>query len=305
MDMQTCFYEGDRLSESVAKYVSQIARTKAKSHNSVDYTKPFIFLNGSNKHHNRTLEFVRRLPDIDGYIHIDHHDDIAILSGGSGVGPASFVESILDLGKIVIFVGQRYWSHEISFLGEKCIMLLRNNLQRYKPLRNVFFLEEKGQYVFCPSNVLEKNLSVIKNALESPNIERIFLLKEYSSKINVSHKIEIFQRQDLPWKPSFPELYPALILKWRGHSFSNFSLHKVYVSIDLDVLRTGLAMCDWQDALSALAVEDILQKLEEISRQSSVVAGDICGIAYYHEPTLRTISIIYKGLRESIESFRY
>jgi len=304
MYVQTCFYEGDKLSKSTAEYIGKSAQSIVKPHTSVDYAKPFIFINGSNEHHNRTLEFVRHLPNIDGYIHIDHHDDIAISSNGSGAGPASFVESILSLGKIVIFVGQRYWSHKIWFKGKKRTMLLRNNLQRYRPLHNIFFLEKNGQYIFCPSNIIDKNFSIIKSALESPNIEKVFLLEEYSSKIDVSGKIEIFSRRDLRWKTSFPELYPALVLKWRGCRFNSFNLDEVYISIDLDVLKAGLVECDWQNSLSALTVEQIVQNLKQISRRSKVFAGDICGIASYHKATLRTIGIIYESLRKSIEYSR-
>ncbi|MEM3579824.1 MAG: hypothetical protein QXQ64_00990 [Candidatus Bathyarchaeia archaeon] len=107
------FFEGDKLSESIAKYISRTTRTNVSPHSSIDYTRPFIFINSSNRHHNRTFEFVKLLSHINGYVHIDNHDDIALLPGASRTGPANFVESILALGKIV----KRYGQSNIQFLN--------------------------------------------------------------------------------------------------------------------------------------------------------------------------------------------
>lgn len=300
MDVQTCFYDGDKLSERIAKYLDKTFRVDAKPHFSIDYSKPFIFINGSNTHHNRTLEFVRPLIHVDGYVHVDNHDDIAILSGGSRLGSANFVESILALGKVVIFVGQNYWSHEVVFRGEKQIMLLRNNLCRYKPLRNIYFLSRHGSLVFCPMNAFDQSCSVITDALSSFNIQRIFLLDECASKIPLSNKIELYRRDDLQWNPNFPELYPAFILKWRGYNFANPSLNEVYVSIDLDVLKVGYVECDWQDNSSTLSVSDVIKIINQISQKSKIVAADICGAANCHKSTLRLMTLLYECLRKSI-----
>lgn len=303
MDVQTCYYEGDKLSERIAKYISRTTRANVRSHYSIDYTKPFIFVNSSNRHHNRTLEFVKFLSHINGYVHIDNHDDIAILSGASRVGPANFVESILALGKIVIFVGQNYWSHEVWFRGEKQKMLLRGNLQRYKPLNNIYFFGEPGPLVFCPMNVFEKNRSVIIDAISCSNIEKIFLLDECYLDIPVSNKVELYYRADLKWKQNFSEVYPAFILKWKGYNFDNPVIGEVYVSIDLDVLKVGYVECDGQDSSSVFSVSDIIRTINQISQRSKIVAADICGANGCHKPTLRIIKILYESLRESIDRY--
>jgi hypothetical protein len=127
-----------------------------------------------------------------------------------------------------------------------------------------------------------------------------YLLDECSSKIALSNKIEIYRRNDLQWNQNFSELYPAFILKWRGYDFTNPTLSKVYVSVDLDVLKVGYVECDWQDNSSALSVTDVIKIINQISQKSKIVAADICGAANCHESTLRLITSLYECLRKSI-----
>ncbi|MEM1883586.1 MAG: hypothetical protein QXE14_03180 [Candidatus Bathyarchaeia archaeon] len=303
MNVQTCFYEGDSISKSVAKYISKALKVEVKPHSSLNYNEPFIFLNGSNSYHHRTLSFIEPLSHVDGYVHIDNHDDIALFPKGSmKVGPASFVEFILARGKTVIFVGQNYWPYKVRFKGKSLTMLLRNNLCRYKPLSRVHFLRSDETYALCPLTTIKENISVIAEALEYSNIEKVFLLDECSEHVRLlkkPKKIELYHRSDLQWNWD-SSFYSAFILKWSDFRL-NMAPSEIYVSIDLDVLRPGIVECERSDVTSILTLEDVINAIEEIGKRSRIFAGDICGIYRYHKPTLNVIKTLYEKLREYIE----
>ena len=49
-----------------------------KPQSDINYQIPFMIINGSNENHHRTYRHVKKVSDIDGYFHIDNHDDIAL-----------------------------------------------------------------------------------------------------------------------------------------------------------------------------------------------------------------------------------
>ncbi|MEM3955271.1 MAG: hypothetical protein QW424_00775 [Candidatus Bathyarchaeia archaeon] len=220
------------------------------------------------------------------------------------VGPASFVEFILARGKTVIFVGQNYWPYKVRFKGKSLTMLLRNNLCRYKPLSRVHFLRDNETYALCPLTTIKENISVIAEALEYSNIEKVFLLDECSEHVRLLEKpkkIELYHRSDLQWNWD-SSFYPAFILKWSDFRL-NMAPSEIYVSIDLDVLRPGIVECERSDVTSILTLEDVINAIEEIGKRSRIFAGDICGIYRYHKPTLNVIKTLYEKLREYIEGY--
>ena len=65
---------------------------------------------------------------------------------------------------------------------------------------------------------------------------------------------------------------------WRG-KFSTFAgslaRQNIYVTVDLDCLREGEAVTNWEQGLFAAA--DIRWAIEELSRQGRIIGGDVCG----------------------------
>ena len=70
---------------------------------------------------------------------------------------------------------------------------------------------------------------------------------------------------------------------WRG-KFSAFAgslaRENLYVTVDLDCLREGEAVTNWEQGL--FTAEDIQWAIEELSRYAAIIGGDLCGA--YSEP---------------------
>jgi hypothetical protein len=103
-NVQVCFCDGDAISMQVAKRVGQVHGVSIQPHTSLDPERPFIFLNSSNGYHHRTLRFVRAIPKLDTYLHVDCHDDIALVPEPvEEITYANFVHEILCLGSQHLF----------------------------------------------------------------------------------------------------------------------------------------------------------------------------------------------------------
>lgn len=135
------YFAKDKIASDSVRFFTKrqnINAKKARDPSEIDYTRKFIIINSSNVKHHRTLCVLKNIRSLDGYFHIDDHDDVGLGAVvRSGIGPANWVENVFEMGLRVIFVGQQYWKHTLFFRGFEYSGLYRNNLHKY-PFSNVF-----------------------------------------------------------------------------------------------------------------------------------------------------------------------
>ncbi|MBV8900568.1 MAG: hypothetical protein JOY92_10720 [Verrucomicrobia bacterium] len=87
----------------------------------------------------------------------------------------------------------------------------------------------------------------------------------------------------MPWRDRFgrsaQRRYPGIVAgTWRAEFtrlLGQMRDRTVYVTIDMDCLRPGDAVTDWEQGL--FTVEDVAWALNELRRETRVIGGDLCG----------------------------
>jgi len=130
----------------------------------------------------------------------------------------------------------------------------------------------------------------INRALELPNVSRAvvwgcgnFELKWPLRLFGNQSAIAAGRLQVFPWAERVGaharKSWTTLTAEGWRTEFSRFaqslSGQRVYVTVDLDCLRTGEAVTNWEPGL--FTAEDIAWALEELHSTSDVVGGDLCG----------------------------
>jgi len=135
----------------------------------------------------------------------------------------------------------------------------------------------------------------INRALELPNVRHVAIWGlgnfEYWWPHNFfgNRRAERDGRLEIhPWagdRPAKDRQRPNVIMRenWRGR-FEEFAANlqgaNVYVTIDLDCLRTEDAATNWENG--RFSVDDVEWALKKLRERAVIVAGDICGA--YSEP---------------------
>jgi len=307
--VETYFFEDDLLAKALANYIGRRNVIQIKPFNKIDFSKKFIVLNGSNYEHHRTLEILKNISGIDGYFHIDNHDDIQLGSSSSTkVGSANWVGHLLSQLELkVVFVGQRYWTHHLNFRGREYVGLFRNNLNKYRPISSIYFICSNEDFlVWCDKRTLAKLTSSLNEIVFANNIERVYVLDEllelmkretYSNKVNVYTKHELIWHEE---SEAFQSMYPVFLIEWKKIGIDKLPLKNVYVSIDLDVLKRDLIETDTSSETSIFDLQDLTKVITEIRKKYNIVGADICGLSYKEKRSMLIINKIYRSLMESM-----
>jgi len=281
------YIKGDRIAKKLSKYCQKVNLSPVPF-DIKNISQPFFLINGDNNHHHRTYKVIKSLGSFDGYFHIDHHDDLGLASVRK-VQYDNFVYHLLKNSYKVVFVGQKYWKRETVFYNEKIDMLFRNNIEHYYPIDNIYFLSDVGEYIFIPISHFNELILKMPELVKSKNIEEIYILDEMNYK-NV--KSRTFTRRDLIHEPFAPDLYAGAIIKFKSFSLSDLDFNKVYISIDLDVLKIGLLHTPWTDDFSLYTISELLNEIRKIIKKYEVIGIDICGPDYLDIETLKNILFI-------------
>jgi hypothetical protein len=130
----------------------------------------------------------------------------------------------------------------------------------------------------------------INRALELPQVTRAAVWGCGNFELNWPHRM--FANQEAlscgrlevyPWAErigrSARKRWPGIAAEnWR-ENFSSFAQtlagHRVYVTVDMDCLRSGEAITNWEQGL--FGAEDIAWALEELHGVAEIAGGDVCG----------------------------
>jgi len=130
----------------------------------------------------------------------------------------------------------------------------------------------------------------INRALELPNVTRASVWGCGNFELNWPHRL--FGNHDAlasgrlevhPWQErigrSARKRWPGLDYNGWRPAFSRFAQSlaggRVYVTVDLDCLRAGEAVTNWEQGL--FTAEDVAWALEELHAAAEVIGGDLCG----------------------------
>jgi hypothetical protein len=126
----------------------------------------------------------------------------------------------------------------------------------------------------------------INRALELPHVTRACVWGCGNFELNWPHRLfgnHDARLQVFPWRErigrSARKRWPALAYEdWRSR-FSAFAQslagERVYVTVDMDCLRSGEAVTNWESGL--FTATDIAWALEELGSVADMVGGDVCG----------------------------
>lgn len=137
--------------------------------------------------------------------------------------------------------------------------------------------------------------SWVNRALELPHVQRVAVWGcgnfecWWPGQLWGNRRAERRGRLDVhPWaddRPAQDRQRRGAILRenWRDH-FSEFvreiGAAKIYVTIDLDCLRQGEAVTNWENG--RFSVDDVAWAVSQLREHANVVGGDLCGA--YSEP---------------------
>ncbi len=119
----------------------------------------------------------------------------------------------------------------------------------------------------------------MKRALELANLQRAIVWGcgnfelNWPARIFGSSRVEVFG-----WSERYPTRGRMTRSNWRAH-FEEFadSLRgcEVYITVDMDCLRTEDAVTNWENGL--FAAEDVAWAISGLRSAAKVIAGDACG----------------------------
>ena len=296
MKFSVHYFEGDEDSEKLAEGFSQKYGIKASPNSEIDFSRPFFVINGDYSFHDRTLDVVRNMPDVQGYVHVDNHDDIGLMpSDPENVGPANFVERILALGKKVAYVGQRYWSFRLLFSGRLYTGLMRNNLLRYKPIDSIYFIPDAEPFaIFYYDDLPRLIVPALGDIIPSRDTQAVYVSeakidqipKEYAGKIGRfrPEEVTLFLRDGTPMKTS-DKAQPIFLLLRKMYTFENLPVKNTFLSIDMDITEE-------------LPLRTVYDTVGNIARSPIEIAGgDIYGL----NPNDPVSPIIVKKVLDGLE----
>lgn len=276
------YFQEDEDATRLAKSFSSRYGIEVAPSSQIDYSRPFFLINGSYEYHQRTLQIVRNLHKVEGYVHIDDHDDIGLVPSDTTspdyeYGQANFVEGILALGKKVVYVGQRYWSNYLVFRRRLYIGLMRQNLARYKPIDSIYFIREGAPVVFhCGKALLHLILPVLGELLSSGDTEAVYVAEDSVDKIPREHRekfqtfkpeeVTVFNYDGTPIGAENEYYNPVFLMFRKTCTFQTLPIRDAYVSIDMDVVPgSPLEIVD--GSIRALLRNEV-----------NIVGVDICGL---------------------------
>ena len=298
MKFSIYYFEDDEDAEKIAKTFEGEYGVKAAPSSEIDYSRPFFIINGDYSFHHRTLDVVRNLPNVQGYIHVDQHDDIGLMaSDPESVGPANFVERILALGKKVVYVGQRYWSLRLLFRGRLFVGLMRNNIIRYKPIDSIYFVQDAEPFALWYYDDLPRLVvPALGDIISSPDTEGVYVSQAQLDQIpdKFASKVSAFQPKDAtlfqpdgsPVDPSSGAI-PTFLLFRKMFSFDNVPIRNAFLSIDMDVTEQ-------------LPLRFVFSTIGNIARSPIEVTGaDIYGLRPSDPASPTILKKIIDGLEDS------
>jgi len=259
---------------------------------------PFVVVNGSGNYHHETYAIVESLCRRTrlAYIHIDAHPDKDTFFRWK-IDCASFVGAVLEIPQVeeAVLLGLHFPPGTVDLPGAvlgndvhyyRCdyFAKLRQYLARQQDLRELHF-----RYSRADAARARRNPSV-----QSARVERLAAVHRKQTR--------------------------GLGIRWRSlREFSPASIasERVYLSVDLDVLRRDIAT-DWLrkrgqgafvDNHGVMTLPQLLKMIARISRQHEIVGADLCGLTERFadlerarlDRSLETIAAVYDALVVAVD----